>query len=290
MEDDDTEQLRATVASLDRLLEQYEPLRELHWQVPSGSPLAGDDAKTDPYQVSHSVQHAVQAAADHLHCLRSSLVQHMDAERVTLVLHTYGSFTLLRGALENSARAVWLLAPASRYERIRRRLALQNDDIKNRHAMDRVAQAANALLPQEDPGPPRRTEEQQRQHLVDLLTAAGGPQNDPKKVKEELRFPGYGNVVREAGSQLPQLQKSSGERPDMASLLELMWRACSALAHGDLGGSLGQLHREVRATEGDRVFLRLTGSASELRSRTELTCMTVNKAIDLFAERSSPPR
>ncbi|MER7671224.1 hypothetical protein ABTY61_22540 [Kitasatospora sp. NPDC096128] len=62
MKDDVTETLRATAQILDRFLAQYEPLRETPWTVPPGSPLAGDDAKTDPYQVSHSAQHAIQAA------------------------------------------------------------------------------------------------------------------------------------------------------------------------------------------------------------------------------------
>ncbi|MER7850320.1 hypothetical protein ABTZ03_41045 [Kitasatospora sp. NPDC096077] len=114
MKDDVTETLRTTAQILDCFLAQYEPLRERPWTLPPGSPLAGDDAKTDPYQVSHSAQHAIQAAVDHLHRLRSSLSQYENPERPTLLLHSYGSFTLLRGALENGARTVWLLAPTTR--------------------------------------------------------------------------------------------------------------------------------------------------------------------------------
>ncbi|MET8630280.1 hypothetical protein ABZW30_42350 [Kitasatospora sp. NPDC004669] len=292
MKDDVTEHLRATTHHLDNFLAWYEPLRESHWRVPPGSSLAGDDAKTDPYQVSHAAQHAIQTAVDHLHCLRSSLVQHENTGQMTLLLHSYGSFTLLRGALENSARAVWLLAPAGRYERIRRRLALQNADNTNHHNLQTVAATANVLRPAAaDPEQPAlRSEKDKHQDLVDRLLAAGGPQNDPKKLKEALRFPGYGEVVREAGRRLPQkLRNSADERIDTATYLEWVWKACSALAHGDLKGSLAQLNRKVQATDGDLISLRLTGPVTELRTRTELTCRTVSTALDLYAERSQPP-
>ncbi|MFD8781300.1 hypothetical protein [Kitasatospora sp. NPDC059599] len=292
MDDDVTAHLRATVQTLDNFLFQYEPLREMHWRVPPGSSLAGDDARTDPYQVSHSAQHAIQAAVDHLHCLRSSLTQYEDTERMTLLLYSYGSSTLLRGALENSARAVWLLAPTSRYERIRRRLALQNDDNRNHHNLRQLAADANTLRPTATGAalPEPRSEQDLYQDLVDRLLAAGGPHNDPRELKKALRFPGYAEVVREAGRHLPgRIRNSAGASVDTSSYLEWVRRACSALAHGDLKGSLAQLNREVQAIDGDLTSLRLTGSPGELHTRTELTWRAVSTATALYAQRSQPP-
>jgi hypothetical protein len=83
-----------------------------------GSSLRKDDEVTDPYQLSHAVIGALVSAVDHLDAVRA-LVQ--DAG----ILHARAPFTLLRAALENSATAVWLLAPANRNERVLRRLRLQ---------------------------------------------------------------------------------------------------------------------------------------------------------------------
>lgn len=84
----------------------------------AGSSLRKDDAVTDPYQLSHAVIGALVSAVDHLDAVRA-LVQ--DAG----ILHARAPFTLLRAALENSATAVWLLAPTNRNERVLRRLRLQ---------------------------------------------------------------------------------------------------------------------------------------------------------------------
>ncbi|MDQ6649741.1 MAG: hypothetical protein M3Z02_06445 [Actinomycetota bacterium] len=90
-------------------------------EVHVGSELYGDDESTGFLQISHAVQNSLNAATDHLHCLRTLIV---DAEW----LHTNAPFTLARAALECAATAVWLLAPADPRERITRRLQLANAD------------------------------------------------------------------------------------------------------------------------------------------------------------------
>ncbi|MFH9751371.1 hypothetical protein [Streptomyces griseus] len=79
-----------------------------------GSALAGDDAKTDPYQISHSACTALSVAVDHLHCFRSTFAGDPQGNSVSITLHTHGQYSLLRGAFENSARAVWMLGPTLR--------------------------------------------------------------------------------------------------------------------------------------------------------------------------------
>jgi hypothetical protein len=95
------------------------------WQAPAGSALAGDDAKTDPYQLSHAAWHALTVAVDHLHCLRNSLAGERENDRLSVRIHTHAQSSLVRGAIENGARAVWLLGPATRLIRVKRRLSLE---------------------------------------------------------------------------------------------------------------------------------------------------------------------
>jgi hypothetical protein len=84
----------------------------------TGSSLLKDDQATHPYLVSQAVSAQLVSAADHWDALRTLL---QDAQ----VVHARAPFTLLRAAIENSATAVWLLAPASRDARVMRRLRLE---------------------------------------------------------------------------------------------------------------------------------------------------------------------
>jgi hypothetical protein len=77
-----------------------------------------DDLATFPYLVSQAVGAQLVSAADHWDALRM-LVEDFH------VVHARAPFTLLRAAVENSATAVWLLAPASRQVRVQRRLRLE---------------------------------------------------------------------------------------------------------------------------------------------------------------------
>jgi len=72
-------------------------------EVQPGSELGEDDRATDYLHVSHMVTTSLIHAVDHLHALRTLLV---DAR----VLHTSADFTLIRSGLENAATAVWLMA------------------------------------------------------------------------------------------------------------------------------------------------------------------------------------
>jgi hypothetical protein len=109
-----------------------------------GSPLAGDDKKADPFHVSHAVASAIRVSVEHADALRRLIegCQTCNPEQINFGLNSY--YSLLRGALENAARAVWLLAPDSRSERILRRLRLQTDNVYN---SDKAAQAMGTTTP-----------------------------------------------------------------------------------------------------------------------------------------------
>lgn len=231
------------------------------WQVQPGSALAGDDAKTDPYQVSHNAWIALTVAVDHLHCFRSTFADDPRDNSVAITLHTHGQYSLLRGAFENSARAVWMLGPAQRLERVQRRLSMQAGENKNSDRM-------NALLQQQ----PKRPLDVRMQQLTDLVIKAG---TDPDNAKKALRPPTYSEIVREAGTLTP-----------MGDQAEVVWSSCSSLAHGDTYGTLSVLERTIVGTQGHVNLAQITSSPKVLFWATDRTVAMMQRGFDLFKERS----
>lgn len=233
------------------------------WRVQPGSALAGDDAKTDPYQVSHNIWNALSVAVDHLHCFRSTFAGDPQGTSVAITLHTHGQYSLLRGAFENSARAVWMLGPAQRLVRVQRRLSMQAAENKN---SDRMA----ALLQQR----PERPLDVRMQQLTDLAVKAG---TDPAVAKKALKPAQYSEIVREAGDLTPM----------GATEAEAVWSGCSSLAHGDVYGTLSILERSVVETQGRVNLMRITSSPKVLFWATDRTVAMMRRGFDLFKERAA---
>ena len=146
-----------------------------------GSSLRKDDEVTDPYQLSHALIGALVSAVDHLDAVRA-LVQ--DAG----ILHARAPFTLLRAALENSATAVWLLAPASRNERVLRRLRLQWAD-----ALD--GEKAHQLVGAE----PRLSRDEWKAKLEAVARDRGLPDEQVRAVTRQKVT--YSEIVKAAGDE-----------------------------------------------------------------------------------------
>ncbi|GAB1694916.1 hypothetical protein [Krasilnikovia sp. M28-CT-15] len=235
------------------------------WHVQPGSPLAGDDAKTDPYQVSHSAWHALTVAVDHIQCLRSSLVSELTDRSASILIHTHAQSSLIRGAFENGARAVWMLGPPTRLDRVTRRLSLQAKEVRHSARMQ-------ALVGHQGP----RTVEQREQQLIDLVIKAGVASHDAKKA---LRSPQYSDIVKAAG-ELTELG---------ADLAEVVWSGCSSLAHGDITGTIALLDREIVERVGDIHHVRITASVSGLYWCTIASFVLINAGFDLFRTRSTAP-
>lgn len=262
----DEDQYLRQILTLLEGAKSYEALTQSNskgWEVQPGSALAGDDAKTDPYQVSHNAWNALSVAVDHLHCYRSSLVGEQQGTNLPLTLHTHAQYSLLRGAFENSARAVWMLAPSSRLVRAQRRLSLQAGEYRHSDHMLEV-------LKQQ----PRRPSEERRQQLIDLVVAAG---TDPADAKKVLRSPDYKEIVREAGAQTPM----------GADQAEIAWSGCSSLAHGDVYGTLSILERNVIHTQGRVNLTQITSSPRVLWWATDLAVAMMRRSFDLFKERAT---
>ncbi|WP_435271885.1 hypothetical protein [Streptomyces parvulus] len=255
--------LRRILALLDSA-RSYESLTQSdsrQWQVQPGSALAGDDAKTDPYQVSHNAWNALAVAVDHLHCFRSTFADDPRDNSVSITLHTHGQYSLLRGAFENSARAVWMLGPSQRLVRVQRRLCTQAAEDKNSDRM-------NALLQQH----PRRPLDVRMQQLTDLVIKAG---TDPADAKRVLKPATYSEVVWEAGALTPM---GSAEA-------KIVWSSCSSLAHGDIYGTLSILERNIVGTQGRVSHAQITSSPRVLFWATDRTVAMMQRGFELFKER-----
>ncbi|WP_347221379.1 hypothetical protein [Mycolicibacterium poriferae] len=125
LDSDKIDALWATFAAeVDRMMERVNDSTD--FAVSPGSSLGGDDRASDPYQVSHAVQMCIVAGVDHLHAMKSLLID-------LNVLHSAAPFTLVRGALEIFSSAFWILHPAKRNARVERVLRLHAKNFHDQH-------------------------------------------------------------------------------------------------------------------------------------------------------------
>jgi hypothetical protein len=219
-----------------------------------GSSLAGDDQATNPYHVSHTVIHELFGALDHLHALRM-LVQTAHA------LHTFAPFTLNRAAMECGAAAVWVLAPKSRDERIRRRLVLAT---RNARDID------SALVKLGEPSSLRsRLDEIRkiaaRRRALDPTSIVGAP---------------------------PSIERIIGEAADAFELdsdaAVTLWKLCSGITHNRLWASLNLLDRQEFSRVANVRGVHLTASFKNVLTVTQLSVSFSIEARRLFALRATP--
>ncbi|MGR6913627.1 hypothetical protein ACU635_05185 [[Actinomadura] parvosata] len=266
MNTDEQRDLRRLLDHLERL----EPWQKLtgedsgRWKIDPRSPLAGDDAKTHPFEVSHSAWHALTVAMDHIGCLRSSLLGQLDGNRLEVRIHTHAQSSLLRGAVENGARAVWVLGPKDRLTRVTRRLALQFKEIKD---SERLRELLNK--------PASKTLQERQQRLVDLLASAGHPAEEAAKTLKTAAAT-YSAIVREAGELTPRLG---------SDVAQAVWSGCSALAHGDTYGTMSMLDKEIVSRNDEIALVRVTGSISSLFWCTVAATLVIERGFQLFQER-----
>lgn len=192
-------QLLQNLDRIDPWLARMDPDQAGKPQIWPNSAMAGDNKKTDPYQTSHIVWHAISHAVDCLHMLRSVF-------RDASALHMYAPFLLIRGAMENSSAAVWMLAPGSRPERVLRRLRFAALDIHGGEKMKRLIGYV---------GP--RSEQQRNDQVQDLARRAGVDE------RKALKRPSYTEIVAAAGAHTGVTEKNA----------QMVWGMCSAVAHGD---------------------------------------------------------
>lgn len=230
--------------------------------VAAGTPLAGDDRWSNPFQVSHAVASALIVAVDHAHCLRRSIegCAKCAPSELTLLLNSY--YSLLRGAMENAARAIWLLAPEQRPGRVLRRLRLQAGNVIQSDALCEVGG-----LPRKKPKADRlkRVEEIAQRWNISPEAAVKPPSNR--------------EIVRAAGEYIA----------GAAGHAEVVWRACSAAAHGDTWAVLSLHDREEASRVNDVVTLRTTASTNVLTTMVVEAVAVIKSAFLLRDIRNRPP-
>ncbi|WP_299039964.1 hypothetical protein [uncultured Pseudokineococcus sp.] len=226
--------------------------------VQDGSASAGDDAATAPLHLSHAAWLALTLALDKLEAVRA-LVE--DAHRTQPWAH----HTLLRSALEHAATAVWLLAPASRDERIRRRLKLAGHDV---YESGRAQELSGV-----SPAPPGRLPAERYEEIRELARARGF--EDPDAVLGRFS---YVKVVREAATAtaLP------------ADVLELLWMTGSGIAHGRAWATFAMLeHEDVTLDNGDVRQISISASIEQLTMIAATVLNLVELASALYEQRRS---
>lgn len=230
------------------------------YQQPApGSELAGDDRRSTPYQLSHAAWAGVAAAVDHLACLRDSLFHSAGPAQVEARIHNHGQFSLVRGALENASRVVWMLEPDQADERLLRRLRLE-------WAESGMRAAVRELL-----GAPGLDKEDRFSTLAALLQPTG---LDPNKIKSRAD---YRTLVRAAGSHL-----AAG-----STRQEVIWRACSALAQSDLRGTLGYTGAGLAPGQAPGITIaHITGSMPLLTTGSQVAIQTIQVARRLYGRRA----
>ena len=122
-------QLKQLFPIVDKLLARTDG-RERALRPAPGTDLAEDDRLSAPYHVSHAVARAQMVSVDHLHALRRMTEDCSVCVPNGMTFQVTAHWALLRAALENACRAIWLLGPESRSERVLRALRLQADNIE----------------------------------------------------------------------------------------------------------------------------------------------------------------
>jgi hypothetical protein len=179
---------------------------------------------------------------------------------VNVQIHTHGQLALVRGALENASLALWLLEDDQSAERIVRRMQEEWDEIRQLE-----------IVRSETGSPSGKTLEDRGKELTGLLVKVGG---DPSRLKKR---PGYGDIVKLAGA----------SQPTGAVGAFVIWKACSAIAHGELRGQLAYLTNTPAGTPAPGMQPNsVTGNIKLMNFGCMIAIGTTKEALRLYAKRS----
>ena len=216
------------------------------------SELAGDDAVSAPYHVSHAARWCLNSGVEHLHALKSLV---LDAG----LIHSAPSYSLVRGALENFGAGFWMLHPPERHIRAEHGLRWW---IKNFRDQGKATTSAGMA----DDMPV----ELKLAAIAEIGRAAGC-------AVTELKSPYFSTPVLEYAD-----QHSSAIHP------HLIWQICSGFAHGRPWASLGMNKMETRQADQDDVSLvRLTADHKRLLAVTLPAFHLMTDLVRLFRDRGT---
>lgn len=236
---------------IDRMAERIQDPDD--FQISPGSSLSGDDAKSNPYCVSHAARMCLVSGVDHLHAAKSLVVD-------LQLLHGSAVYSLVRGSLENLAAAFWILHPTSRNHRIERTLRW--------HARNFNEQ----LLALEPLG---LADEMTRNEKLARLDAVATPRGISKADVHN----GYrsSTVVKYA-----EIHSHSSDPL-------LPWQICSGFAHGRPWAVFGMSAQEAYETsDPGMVNLKLTSDLSRVLYPTISAVHLMTDVVRLLQQRSQP--
>ena len=248
------------------LLEVLDKHSVLHEQldqvidVQVGSAISGDDKATYPLSTSSYVRYLLLASADNLAAIRSMIVSEETHTNLELTLHPFAPYTLLRNALETAGTALWIIAPASRKERVLRTAKLEYADA------DLSKAALNSL---------GSTDQETYNRRINLIKEMIRPYLEI--TWKDVTNYGVTGLLREIG-----------KLPNLAQVRPLAkWQICSGMAHGKRwAGLLLSDMEEVGepTTDGDGTF-RLSGSYKHLLMLTHNAVAMQVEAMRLLEQR-----
>jgi hypothetical protein len=219
--------------------------------VEPSSQLAKDDIATNPYQVSHCARWCLNAGVDHLHALKSLVIDGG-------LVHSSAPYGLVRGALENFGAGYWILHPKQRSVRITRGLRWWAENFKDQERATKGRSLANY-----NPLDPK---------IAKLVSRAAGAHCNTTTIKG-----GYSStaVMQYAD------KHSSARNP------HLVWQLCSGFAHGRPWASLGMNEMHTHPGSEDGVALvRLTSDHKRILGVTVPAVRLLEDLSHLHEKRS----
>jgi hypothetical protein len=260
-EQQDLQRLKQLFSTFDGLGRRITSPEHLLRPAP-GTVLAEDDRQSDPFQVSHAAATALTVAVDHLLALRRMTEDCRVCQPSRMTFQITAHWTLLRAAMEGASRAIWLLGPEDRSERVVRALRLQADNVTN-------SDAAAALLP----SGPRRPKIERIARVKEIAVRAGVSAGDAVTTVR------YREIVRYAGDLIAH----------DAGRFELLWRACSGAAHGDIWAVLNLQDRKTIDSANGVTTAQLTVSVSGLSTVARAATALATAGFGLFDRRDRRP-
>jgi hypothetical protein len=195
--------------------------------------------------------------------LRDSLFLQKGRNHFAVRLHTHGQHSLIRGALENASRMVWLLESDDRGVRVLRRLQMEYAEVRQQ---EKARQEMR-----------QRVAKTMDTRFKDLSALAGRVGVEPGLIK---KGPDYTAIVRAAGEHV-----ASG-----GTVQVVIWKACSAMAHGEFRGALAYSAKETFGDVSPGVeLIGLTADVSLLTTGTLAAIGTMEVALNLYGRRMAAP-
>lgn len=270
--------------SLARRIGQIE-LIETAWQrvanisVKPPSQMGRDDQHSGWRQLSHTVNHALNAAVDDLRGFRE-LVHPEAAESLTLPYAAH--FPILRAALESSSLALWLVSPDDPRLRIERHLRACAAELADEAAMQKqVIRAARSdgRISKSQIGKGERQQADYYEHHASRI----------RTIARELGLPdftgrrgvvGYAEIVREATA-------ATGLLGDYG---ETMWRMLSGLTHPSVLRAVAHSQLDEIVDNGDGTLHGvMTTDIGLTQTALEASWINANAAIAFFGRRKVTP-